>query len=100
MEKIYVSGKMTGLSKRQILKKFNKAESLLTKKGFSVMNPAVAYYMKNIKDFSYDDWLKIDFAMLDACDAIYMLNNYEDSLGAQKELDYAIKNKKAVIYEN
>lgn len=96
--KIYLSGKMTGLTKRQILRNFGKAEKKLIKAGFSVMNPSVTYHMKNIKEFSYEEWLKIDFTMLDVCDAIYMLDNYQDSEGAKKELAYAISKGKKVYY--
>ena len=103
--KIYLSGKMSGLSKKEILKNFSTIEKQLTKKCphiISAMNPAVTYYMLTANnkdsDFSYDDWLKIDFAMLDTCAAVYLLPNWEDSNGAKQEILYAWKHNKPVYF--
>ena len=103
--KIYLSGKMTGLSKKKIWNNFQKIEKYLCKRGIvdgegidSVMNPAVTYAMRKFDAFSYEDWLHIDFAMIDACDAIVLLPNWEDSIGAKREITYAYKHGKEVLY--
>lgn len=99
--KIYISGKMTGLTPRQIKKNFNKLEeNLILHFGHcvSVMNPAVTYNMKSYKEFSYEDWLKIDFAMIDVCDSVYLLKNWEDSEGAKKEIAYAFRTNKKIFF--
>lgn len=98
--KIYLSGKMTGLKPRQIKKNFKRAEEkiLMTLGDASIMNPAVTYHMSSIKEFSYLDWLKIDFAMIDACDAVFLLPNWVDSEGAKKEIVYAFSHNKKVFY--
>lgn len=36
-KKVYLSGKMTGLTPKQIKKNFGKAEKLFSKRGFSVV---------------------------------------------------------------
>lgn len=94
--KVYLSGKMTGLSKKKILDNFKKIENYF--KSESVMNPAIFYTMQNYKGFSYEDWLHIDFAMIDACDAIVLLPNWVDSMGAKREIAYAYKHGKKVFY--
>ena len=84
--KVYISGKMTGLSEEKIWDNFRKVETFLVKHGVhgnkkleSIMNPAVTYAMQKFNAFSYEDWLHIDFAMLDACDAVALLPNWKDS---------------------
>lgn len=104
--KIYISGKMTGLSKEKIWDNFRKVETFIIKHGHhygnkkieSVMNPAVTYAMQKFNAFSYEDWLRIDFAMLDACDAVALLPNWKDSMGAKREIAYAYKHGKHVCY--
>lgn len=98
--KIYLSGKMTGLKPRQIKKNFKRAEEkiLMLFGDASIMNPAVTFYMDSTKDFSYLDWLKINFAMIDACDAVFLLPNWVDSEGAKKEIVYAYSHNKKVFY--
>lgn len=97
--KAYVSGKMTGLSEDQIWNNFRKVEEFLVKTGAeSVMNPAVTYVMMKFNAFSYEDWLHVDFAMLDACDAVFLLPNWETSMGAKREIAYAYKHKKLIFF--
>lgn len=105
--KVYISGKMTGLSEKKIWNNFRKVETFLVKHGVhddkkfeSVMNPAVTYAMQKFNAFSYEDWMHIDFAMLDACDAIALLPNWKDSMGAKREIAYAYKHGKEVCYPN
>lgn len=45
----------------------------------------------------YDKWLRIDFAWLDKCDAIFLLDGWEDSHGARREWKYAQEHGKQVI---
>lgn len=103
--KVYISGKMTGLSEEKIWNNFRKVETFLVKYGKhdnkkieSIMNPAVTYAMQKFNAFSYEDWLHIDFAMLDACDAVALLPNWKDSMGAKREIAYAYKHGKHVCY--
>lgn len=101
--KVYISGKMTGLSEEKIWDNFRKVEAFLAKAKTndeieSIMNPAVTYAMRKFNAFSYEDWLHIDFAMIDACDAVFLLPNWKDSMGAKREIAYAYKNGKAVFY--
>jgi hypothetical protein len=103
--KVYISGKMTGLSEEKIWENFRKVETFLAKhacygneKIEAVMNPAVTYAMQKYSAFSYEDWLHIDFAMLDACDCVALLPNWKDSMGAKREIAYAYKHGKEVCY--
>lgn len=90
--KIYISGKITG--DKDYKHKFKVIEEYLIRAGHSVMNPAI------LPDgFSYDEYMRICFAMLDVCDAIYMIADWKQSEGARKEYNRARWLGKDVIFE-
>ena len=62
----------------------------------SVINPAKVSLHLPI-GFSHDDYMHVCFAMLDMCQAIYMLNGWEYSKGGRMEHIYA-KNLGLEIY--
>ena len=93
MTKVYISGKITG--NQHYKRDFKKAKKLFPKKDFSILMPT---YLDCILD--YEDYMKIDFAMISVCDYILVLNNYKDSPGALREIDHAIKNGVRVVFEN
>ena len=75
-------------------RKFDAAESYLsTWKGHVVLNPAV-----HPLGLKYEDYMKIDQAMIDAADGIVMLKEWQESNGAKRELDYAIGMHKKVFF--
>lgn len=98
--KAYISGKMTGLKIRKIKRNFGKVEKHLAKEGFSVINPAITYNLKRYDQFTFEDWLKIDFAMLSTCDIVFAMKNWKDSLGAKLEIAYACRLDKWIFFEN
>lgn len=88
--KIYIAGPITGhLDYR---KKFKKAENELIKKGHTVINPA--YLPDGLKDY-----MPICKAMIDQSDALYMLEGYDNSVGAKEELAYADEHNKKVLFD-
>lgn len=91
--KIYISGPMTGI-KNANRESFNAAQAMLTKKGFVVLNPAV-----NPAGLTYEEYMRIDMAMLGVCSAIYMLDGHIKSKGATAELAYAKSCDFGVFYE-
>ena len=92
MKKIYIAGKINGLDNYREL--FKEAEDNFIEDGYAVMNPAVLG-----EGFDYEVYLPICLLMLQACDTVYMLNNYEDSKGAKVELEYAKAQGKKIIYQ-
>lgn len=94
-KRIYISGQITGLSKRRWYKNFKKAERRLLAAGYDVINPA-----KNMMNLTYDEYMAIDLMLLERCDAIYMLDNWRASKGARKELTRARELNLEVLYEN
>lgn len=97
--KVYVSGKITGLDPKEYLARFAEAQLYLEFHGHKVMNPASAM-SGCTTGFSDDDYQHVCYAMIDTCDAIYMLGNWQGSKGARKELQYAFDWRKQVMYQD
>jgi len=90
---VYIAGKMTGLEDLGRAA-FRKAQRELEKAGHVVLNPAV------LPDgLAPDAYMPICMAMLNAAEAIYLLDNWEDSQGAQIEEAYAKYQHKLVMTE-
>jgi len=47
-----------------------------------------------------DVWLNFTCRMLTYCDAVYMMENWENSEGSQREYELASKLNKEIIYQN
>lgn len=93
--KIYVAGKISGLPRKEVDLKFEKARAELTAEGNSVFVPTV---LPEYNDVPHDDYMRICYAMIDVCDAVYMLPDWRTSKGARMELQYAADWRKEIIY--
>ena len=91
---VYIAGKMRGLQDLGRAK-FNEAARDIKGLGHIALSPAVL--PTGMDDNSY---LPICTAMIDAADAVYMLDNWTDSVGAKVEHSYAVAQGKYIIYEN
>ena len=94
--KIYISGAITGTD--DYMERFAKAEKELTEKGYSVVNPAKVNAQLP-EDTDYEDYMRMSFCMLDMCESIYMMNGWNKSCGANRELGYAMEKDKIIMYE-
>lgn len=95
MEKIYISGKITGIE-NEAAELFAKAEKELQEKGFEVVNPMT---LNHNHDKSWLNYMKTDIKALMDCNGIYMLSNWETSRGAKIERQLAIDLGMKVIYQ-
>lgn len=94
---IYVAGKITGLSKEESDKKFEEAAKMLREQGHQVFVPTV---LPAYDEVSHGDYMHICYAMIDVCDAVYMLSDWQQSKGARMELQYAADFRKEILYED
>ena len=94
--RIYISGKMTGLDKKEYVGKFNAAEKRLRGEGHEVIIPiTVGAY-----GLDYEKSMAIDLILLESCDGIYMLDNWKESKGAKTERRHAMSKGIDIIYES
>ena len=92
--RVYISGPITGTD--DYMERFAKAEEQLKKAGYSVINPAKVNSMMP-EDTTYEEYMKMSFAMLDMCEIIYMLKGWEKSSGANREYGYALTKNRIVM---
>ncbi len=90
--KIYIAGKITGFDKAKEV--FKKKEIELIKRGDTVLNPTVLPY-----GFEHEEYMHICYAMIDVCEKVYFLNNWNNSKGAKMELEYAITQGKRLEFQ-
>lgn len=84
-KKVYISGPMTGRPDKNI-DEFNKAEDLLLKAWYEVLNPT----SNGLSDSaSYEDHMRADLRMLSVADALAFLPDWEKSRGARLEVEVA-----------
>lgn len=82
----YLSGPMTGLPDHN-RPAFNEAAAQLRSHGFTVWNPAEEFDATVI--YPRKVYLRKDIEALLKCDAIVMIDGWENSAGAKLELDIA-----------
>ena len=92
--RIYISGQITGTTDYQ--KRFEKAEQLLNTAGYVAINPAKVN--AQLPEVSHKDYMKTSLAMLDMCDAIFMLPGWQDSKGCEIEFEYAYEHGIHIIF--
>lgn len=83
-KKVYIGGKMTGLTEEESQDLFNRAETALKAAGYNVVNPWKIRVPKY-----YSGQLLRSLKELAKCDAIYLLDNWTSSNGANCEYWFA-----------
>lgn len=84
---VYLSGPITGVP--NYWEAFEKAEDYLTSLGWAVLSPA-----KHPQGLTNEQYMRIDFAMLDVADVVLFLPRWNYSEGARLEWQYCEYTKK------
>jgi hypothetical protein len=90
--RIFISGKITGT--KNYRRKFKRAERRLKRAGHQPVNPAVFP-----DGWAHEQYMYITMSMLETCEAIYMLNDGDNSLGAEAEKRLAKELRLPIFYE-
>lgn len=90
--KIYIAGAITNDPLYKA--KFEGAEAAFTKGGHIVLNPA-----NNPRGLTNAEYMRIDFAMIDAADLVYFLSDSSQSEGARLERAYCHYTGKEILGE-
>ena len=85
--KIYISGPISGVL--DFKEKFDQVEQHIkqTYPNAEIINPTMIVLPESCK---HEDYMKIDFMLLDLCDAVYFMPGWEWSNGACMEYGYAM----------
>lgn len=94
MSRIYISGGITNVSNFKEL--FSEAEKYLLSQGHEVINPCM---VKLPESCTWSDYMSVDLKLLELCDTIYMLKDYEKSKGARIEYGFALENNLNIMYQ-
>lgn len=96
MKRIYISGKITGLDIKVAEQLFQQAASSIKDLGHIPVNPMeiVPYNPA----WSWEKYMLADIELIFGCDALYMLENWQQSKGAKIEHAVAVHTEKQVYY--
>ena len=94
--RIYISGGITNVPDYK--DNFDRAEERLKREhpNAEIINPTMIVLPESC---THDDYMNIDFMLLDLADAIYMIDGWEDSRGANREYGYARATDKMILFE-
>ena len=95
--KVYISGKISGLPIQEAKERFDNAQALLESCGLDAVNPMSKEMPENT---TWEQHMVKDIELLLRCDAIYLMDNWADSRGAQIEYDIANRMKLEFIFES
>lgn len=96
MSRIYISGPISNTTDFQ--ERFAKAQKKLEKDGYEVVNPATLD--STFSKFTYEDFMTLDILLLSRCNGIYMLKNWEQSKGANREYGFALGKGMKIMFES
>lgn len=91
----YLSGPITG--HKNYRQQFARAAGALKEMGYVVINPAELGAALPLDQMGYEDIMKIDMELLASADYLVQLPGWERSIGANRELGFALGTDKIVV---
>ena len=94
--RIYISGPITGAT--DYMERFAAAEEKLTNSGYVCVNPAKVNAGLP-EDTTHEEYMRISICMMQMCEAIYVLEGWQNSEGCTEEITTAIHREMMIIFE-
>ena len=94
--KIYISGPVTGT--KDYVERFTAAENRLQQGEHTVINP-VRVAAELPEEVSHAEYMSLSICLLDMCEGIFLLKDWEISKGATIEFEHAVEEKKVITFE-
>ena len=94
---VYIAGPISGTS--DYTERFKRAECELKCHGFIPVNPTIVSEPMVAARCEYEEFMNVTHQLLRICGSIYLLNGWEKSNGALRELEYALDNDYEVYCE-
>ena len=91
----YLSGPITG--HKDYRQQFARAAGALKELGYVVINPAEICQVIPVEQMGYEAIMQIDLELLATADYLVQLPGWERSIGANRELGYALGTDKIVV---
>jgi nucleoside 2-deoxyribosyltransferase len=93
--RLYISGRIT--VNPNYKEEFDNAEKWLKERDITPINPCKVNAI--CETLSYEEFMKIDYALIDLCDGLFMLKGWQESKGALSEMCYAKSLGKKIHYQ-
>ena len=87
---------MTGIPGNNI-DAFKRVEIALSEFGHTVLNPANNIPLVNPEYISHEGYMQICLSMLYLCNAIFLIDGWQNSMGAKRELKAALNRKMLIL---
>lgn len=94
--KVYISGPVTGT--HDYMERFARAERSLQEEGCTAVNPAKVCAQLPA-DTTHGEYMRICIPMLDMCEAVLMLEGWQESRGCSQEFEYAYGHGITITFE-
>lgn len=95
-EKIYISGPISGLPIDNVRHRFDLWRQKLRRAGYEVVIPTENGLPSTA---SWEEHMTRDIELLQSCDAIFMLEGWQQSRGCRIEFNIAVESKIPIIFE-
>lgn len=92
---VYISGAIT--NNENFKEEFESAVEWLNRNNHNPINPARLNDI--LPNLTYEQYMSIDYKLIELCEAVYMLKGWQKSKGACAELSYAKSLGKKIIYQ-
>ncbi len=98
---VYLSGPITASATHSV--EDNVAAALRVyldciRRGIPAFAPQLTAAFPSAFGIDYETWMAYDFAVLDRCTHMLMLDRYRESAGAMREMDYALDRNLPIFY--